>query len=62
MSIKHFFYDESAHSRKLTEITVNCDNFEPFFCTVIFGIEDLNIENFKLDFLKFEEKWKKSMD
>lgn len=53
-----FFYDESAHSRKLTTNTVNDDRFEPYFCTTIFGIENEKLETFKNDYLIFENKWK----
>lgn len=53
-----FYYDESGHSRKLTENTLKADNYDDFFVSVIVGISEKDIDYFKEEYKLFEEKYK----
>lgn len=53
-----FYYDEANHNRKLTTETLINDNFDNFFCGVIIGLKENNLNQFENTYLQFENKWK----
>ena len=53
-----FYYDESGHSRKLTEKSITADNYDDFFVSVIVGINNKQTESLNKDYFLFEEKYK----
>lgn len=53
-----FFYDESSHTRKITESAIAANEyFETFICSII-GFSMDNIENIEKQYLSFENKYK----
>lgn len=59
MNIEYkFYYDESGHSRKLTEKSIMADNYDDFFVSVIVGINNTQLEYLNEKYLLFEEKYK----
>lgn len=54
-----FYYDESAHSRKLTFQTLDDSLFRQDFVSTIVGIPEDALKTFERRFLPFEQKWKK---
>lgn len=55
----YFYYDESAHSRKLTSDTLNDSLFRQDFISTIVGIPKDIYNAFEKKFLAFEQKWKR---
>lgn len=53
-----FFYDESAHSRKITSKSINEENFRYDFVSFFIGVPEDSLEFFESEYLKFETKWK----
>ena len=53
-----FYYDESGHSRVLTEETITADNYDDFFVAVIVGIEENDKTFLEIDYQLFEQKYK----
>jgi len=53
-----FYYDESGHSRKLTESTITADNYDDFFVSCIIGFEKRQRNDIEKDYLSFEDKYK----
>lgn len=58
MSRYLFYYDESGHSRKLTEETVVADNYDDFFISCIIGFNEKDKNNVENDYCLLEEKYK----
>ena len=54
-----FFYDESEHSRKITQNTIKAENFGCNFVAAIIGYPKCNLKKIEKDFLLIEEKYKK---
>ena len=60
MSDKYlFYYDESGHSRKLTEETVTADNYDDFFISCIIGFSEEDKSDIEANYQLFEDKYKK---
>lgn len=53
-----FYYDESGHSRKLTQNTITSNNYDDYFITCIIGFEKNKRSDIKKDYLLFESKYK----
>jgi len=54
-----FFYDESEHSRRLTQDTLSANNFADNFLAGIIGYSDSNSFNVEKAYDEFEKKYKK---
>lgn len=54
-----FFYDESEHSRKITQKTVNAHNFALDFVAVVIGYTKSISEKIENDYSVIEEKYRK---
>lgn len=54
-----FYYDESGHSRVLTEETVTADNYDDFFIAIIVGVGQSKKSSLESDYKLFEQKYKK---
>lgn len=54
----NFFYDESEHSRKLTQDTVEANNFAENFLASIIGYSDADKINIEKSYEEFEKKYK----
>lgn len=54
-----FFYDESEHSRRLTQDTLSANNFADNFLAGIIGYSDSNSYNVEKAYDEFEKKYKK---
>lgn len=54
-----FYYDESGHSRKLTQSTITADNYDDYFVACIIGFEKSQRNAIEKDYLSFENKYKR---
>ena len=52
------YYDESEHSKKITNSTIHAENFAPYFCAAILCIPKQKDKEFQAQYLAFENKYK----
>ena len=56
-NVYSFFYDETEHSRKINERTINADNYFDDFTTVIVGWKEGSNQSITRRYIEFEKKY-----